>query len=187
MRIISGSAKGRRLTALAGDATRPTTDRVKESIFNLLMPYVRGARVLDLFAGSGALGIEALSLGAVQAIFVDKSYQAIRVINKNLSVSGLADQALTYRLSWKHAIKQFQAENQLFDLIFLDPPYDFDNYVEIIETIALNGLLADDAVVLVEHDYKLSLPSDIGMLSLIKDNRYGDIGISIYQSGNKGG
>lgn len=187
MRVISGSAKGRRLSTLAGEATRPTTDRVKESIFNLLMSYVSGARVLDLFAGSGALGIEALSRGAEQATFVDKSYQAIRVINRNLASCGFAEKALTYRLSWKHAIKQFQAEELQFNLVFLDPPFDFDNYVEIIESLAGNNLLAEAAVILVEHDYKFSLPSDIGVLSLIKDNRYGDIGISIYQLGNKGG
>lgn len=187
MRVISGKAKGRRLFTIPGEATRPTTDRVKEAVFSLLGPNLQDAKVLDLFAGSGALGIEAISRGAAAAVFVDNSSRAVKVIKKNVESCGFQEEATTYRLNAQQALNKMKAEGRVFDLIFLDPPYNISNYDEIIQKIQDNGLLEKDARIVVEHDYKLSLPSEIGMLSLIKDNKYGDIRISIYQAEGKGG
>lgn len=182
MRVISGKAKGRRLRTIAGDATRPTTDRVKESIFSLLGPSLLDLQVLDLFAGSGALGIEALSRGASVAVFVDNSAQAIQVISDNIDKCGFKAQATVYRINAKQAIKLLREKGARFNLVFLDPPYNLAGYEELILALIESDLLAEEARIVVEHDYKLTLPSVIGVLSLIKDNKYGDIKISIFQA-----
>lgn len=187
MRVISGKSKGRRLRTIPGDSTRPTADRVKESIFNLLGPTLQGVQVLDLFAGSGALGIEAISRGAKTVVFIDNNFRAIQVIKENIESCGFQSEATIHHLNAKQALNQLKEEGQLFDLVFLDPPYNNQQYEEIILTILKNNLLTEKARVVVEYDYKLSLPSEIGMLSLIKNNKYGDIKIAIYQAKGKGG
>ena len=123
MRVIAGSAKGRRLFAPKGTETRPTSDRVKESLFNILGERVIGGAVLDLYAGSGALGIEALSRGAARAVFVDAEKAAIETIRRNVEGAGFSDRATIRRASAKTALRDLTADGERFDLIFLDPPY----------------------------------------------------------------
>ncbi|EIJ79461.1 methyltransferase [Bacillus methanolicus MGA3] len=123
MRVISGACKGRILKAVPGSSTRPTTDKVKEAIFNMIGPYFDGGLGLDLFAGSGGLGIEALSRGLSKVIFVDKDKKAIQIIHENIKTCGLMEQSEVYLNSAERALKAIIKRGLVFDFIFLDPPY----------------------------------------------------------------
>ena len=149
MRVISGTAKGTRLESLEGDKTRPTLDRVKEALFNIIQNDVRDAYVLDLFSGSGALGIEALSRGAKFCVMADKSSDAIKVINKNLQKARLGDNAKIIKNDY---IKTLDSLNQKFDLIFIDPPYAENIAVDAIENIIKLDLLSEDGTIILETD-----------------------------------
>ncbi|MGI5883776.1 MAG: 16S rRNA (guanine(966)-N(2))-methyltransferase RsmD [Candidatus Spyradocola sp.] len=139
MRIISGQARGRKLVTLEGEATRPTLDRTREALFNILQTRVRGAKVLDLFAGSGALGLEALSRGAQSAVFCDNSRQACDVIRKNIDAVRVGDRSRLLCCDAMDALKRLAGER--FDLVFLDPPYRKGLVDQ-----ALRGLLAAQAL-----------------------------------------
>ncbi len=149
MRIVAGSARSRVIHAPEGRDTRPTLDRVRENLFNVLSRRVPGARVLDLFAGSGALALEALSRGAESAVLVDHDRAAIRCIRENVSTLGFEDAALVLQADWQAAANQLQREGHLFDLIFLDPPYAMEDLSQVTE--ALIPLLAQDGWVVIEH------------------------------------
>ena len=123
MRIISGTSRGSRLVTLEGTETRPTLDRVKEPLFSIIQMHIKDARVLDLFAGSGALGLETLSRGAKSAVFSDISDKAINVIKQNVEKTKLGEKAIVLKGSYEDILKQMKNENKEFDLIFLDPPY----------------------------------------------------------------
>lgn len=149
MRIISGTAKGTRLESLEGDKTRPTLDRVKEALFNIIQNDVMDAYVLDLFSGSGALGIEALSRGAKFCIMADKSSDAIKVISKNLQKTRLEENAKIVKNDY---IKTLNSLNQKFDVIFIDPPYAENIAVNAVEHIIKLDLLAEDGIIVLETD-----------------------------------
>jgi 16S rRNA (guanine966-N2)-methyltransferase len=151
LRVIAGEARGRRLVAPKGDA-RPTADRVKESLFaSLGADRLEGAIVLDLYAGSGALGIEALSRGAARAVFVDKDRRAHDALRANLATTGFTERAQVNRGPAASFVGR-GAAGAAFDLVFLDPPYDLDaaELVQVLETLARPGLLADAATVVIE-------------------------------------
>ena len=154
MRVISGTARGKKLSSLEGLTTRPTLDRVKEALFNILQFDLKDARILDLFSGSGALGIEALSRGAKEAVFCDNSHRAIQIINKNLKETRLIDKAKIVNKDYIDAIKQLHKQSQKFDIIFLDPPYKSDYAIKSIEYIIKYNLLAKDGIIIVETDDK---------------------------------
>lgn len=148
MRIISGKYRGKRLMAPEGKTTRPTSDKVRESVFNILISHGElGANVLDLFAGTGALGIEALSRGAETALFVDKSPEAASVVKKNLANMGVT--MPVYNTDWKVAVRKLAGRK--FDLIFLDPPYALGIESELIRNIKAADLLTDDGCIVLEH------------------------------------
>ena len=150
MRIISGTARGTKLYTLEGLETRPTLDRVKESLFNIIQNEIKGSIVLDLFSGSGAIGLELLSRGAKKAILCDKSKEAIQIINKNVEKTHFQDKAEIYNVDFKTAIKKL--ENQKFDIIYIDPPYVTD-YVKIaVEEIVRNKLVNYDSKIIIETD-----------------------------------
>ena len=123
MRIIAGKFGGRRLKAVPGMKTRPTTDKVKESMFNIIGPYFDGGNVLDLFAGSGGLSIEAVSRGADQAYLIDRQYQAIKTIKENVAVTKAEDQFQIFKTDARKALTKLAEKQIKFDLVFLDPPY----------------------------------------------------------------
>jgi 16S rRNA (guanine966-N2)-methyltransferase len=149
MRIIAGKYKGRRLFVPAGLKIRPTSDRVKEAIFNILSPYLSEALVLDLYAGTGNLGIEALSRGAKRAVFVDKHPLAIQTIKRNLFILGIKDEALVYK---RDILKGLSFLKEQYQLIFMDPPYE-KGYIE--KTLAyLFPFLAKDGIIIIEHSPK---------------------------------
>ncbi len=149
MRVISGTAKGTCLESLEGNKTRPTLDRVKEALFNIIQNDIRDAYVLDLFSGSGALGIEALSRGAKFCVMADKSNEAVKVITKNLQKTRLEENAKVIRNDY---VKTLNSLNQKFDLIFIDPPYAEDIAVNAIKQVIELDLLAEDGIIVLETD-----------------------------------
>jgi 16S rRNA (guanine966-N2)-methyltransferase len=175
MRVIAGQWGGRRLQAPPGDATRPTSDRVREALFSVLGARVDDARVLDLFAGSGALAIEALSRGAAAATLVDSSRHAIAAIRRNLDE--LEVSADVRRQTAEAFLARARRENRQYDLVFVDPPYNRASGFRGRLSAALSPVLAPQARVIVESDSKTPLTLD---LSLIFERRYGDTLIRIY-------
>lgn len=196
MRIIAGSLGGRRLAAPSGTRVRPTADRVKESFFSILAGRCEGARVLDLFAGSGALGIEALSRGAREVVFVEKDPQVARVLEANLQALELGSRASLLRLPAERALpcaadepRRSRGKGALglalhggaFNLAFVDPPYGQGLAVMALERLALEGALTDGAMVVVEHSRRDALPEKSGALERVDVRHYGDTDISFYQ------
>lgn len=172
MRIIAGEHRGRTLIAPKGLDTRPTLDRVRESLFNILMPRLLGARVLDLFAGSGALGLEALSRGAAQAVFVDSAREAQVAVAKNIEALDVLDRAKLLRCDWQAAISRLRVDGAQFDLVFLDPPYRLDEAGRMLESLRVSGLLSAHALVIYEHAKGLSPNTDAWHVA--DTRRYGD-------------
>ena len=178
MRIIAGSARGRTLIAPKGLHTRPTLDHVRESLFNIIQRDVPGAVVLDLFAGSGALGLEALSRGARQAVLVDKARQAMDCIRRNVEMLRAAEQALLRQGDWQAVLMQLDGIQ--FDLVFLDPPYKLVKYREMAALLVQRNLLNHDALLVIEHqkNVAIALPPEF----LLRDVRtYGDTQIHLFR------
>jgi len=151
MRVIAGEFKGRHLKAVSGSNTRPTSDKIKESVFHMLGPFFKGGLCLDLFAGSGSLGIEAISRGMDKGIFVDKSSSAIRVIHKNVEMLKIKSQCEIYRNDAYRALQIMSKKNLRFDLIILDPPYDRGHYQKVIDYIVEKELLLPTGQLYIEH------------------------------------
>ena len=150
MRVIAGTARRLLLVTPAGRDTRPTTDRIKETLFNILQPHLAGCRFLDLFAGSGGVGIEALSRGASFACFADSSREAIACIKQNLTHTGFTNRSAVYAMTAQAAIRQMRSEHREFDLVFLDPPYGKGLEITALTLLKEAGLLAEDAMIVVE-------------------------------------
>lgn len=153
MRVISGKARGTKISTIESSKTRPTLDRVKESLFNIIQNDIKNSDILDLFAGSGALGIEALSRGAKKAIFCDNNKESINIIKENLQKTKLIDNAVIINKDYKDCLKQFN-ENQQFDIVFLDPPYKLDIAIDALKLIINENLLKDDGLIIIETDEK---------------------------------
>ena len=185
MRVISGSARGKKLNSLQGDLTRPTLDRVKEALFNILQFEIRDSIVLDLFSGSGALAIEALSRGAKRAIVCDNSKEAIKIINKNLQETKLLDKAQIICSDYMEALNKIANQNIKFDIIFLDPPYK-TNYLEnAINTIVKNELLKQDGIIVLETDdeNKIENIKKIENIEIYDKRKYGIVNIVFVRKG----
>ncbi len=177
MRIIAGTARSRQLEAPKGRDTRPTLDRVRENLFNILQGRVWDTRVLDLFAGSGALALEAISRGAAGAVLVDCDRAAHTVEKRNADKLGFAAKTRILLSDWEAALRTLTRENQLFDLVFLDPPYAMSDLTQVTER--LKPLLAEDAVMVVEHP--ATAPSQVADGYVLEDTRkYGYVGVSLY-------
>lgn len=181
MRVVSGDLKGRILKAVPGTSTRPTTDKVKESLFNMIGPYFSGGLGLDLFAGSGGLGIEALSRGLEKVIFVDREGKAIHIVNENLKSCDLEDRAEVYRNDAVRALKAIQKRDLVFDYIFLDPPYKKQQLVKLLEMIDNENLVHNDGLIVCEHASDIALPEKLGGLKQTRNEKYGIIGITLYK------
>lgn len=152
MRIISGSARGTKLVTLQGENTRPTLDRVKESLFSIIQNKILDAHVLDLFSGSGALGLETLSRGAKSAILCDNNIEAIKIINQNVEKTKMKDKAIVIKNNYTKCLETLQNENVKFDLIFLDPPYKTNFAIDALKTILNLDLIADDGIIIIETE-----------------------------------
>jgi len=179
MRIIAGEMRSRRLKAPEGNDTRPTADRVKEALFSILAGKVYGARVLDLYAGSGALGLEALSRGAESAVLCDCARDACRVIRENIAGLGCEGRARLLPLRDTAALETLKKSGTQFDLIFLDPPYRMDT-APVCAAIAQGELLAEGGVIVAEHG-RLTPPDVAPPLRLFDRREYGVTGLSFYR------
>ncbi|GAB6413806.1 16S rRNA (guanine(966)-N(2))-methyltransferase RsmD [Bacillus luti] len=186
MRVVSGKCKGHPLKAVPGNTTRPTTDKVKESIFNMIGPYFDGGIALDLFGGSGGLGIEAISRGIDKAIFVDRDSKAIKVIHQNLESCRIQEQAEVYRNDAERAVKALIKREMSFDLILIDPPYKEQKIVSLISVMDQHGLLHSDGLIMAEHGNDVVLPDSIGGLVKVRAENYGITAISIYKYEGEG-
>ena len=174
MRIISGSSKGRRLATRKSDAIRPTSDRVKESLFGILGDRVKERRVLDLFAGTGNLGIEALSRGARRAVFVEMGRQALPVIRRNLAECGMWDRSEIIPKDVIQAIGVLKERSERFDLILVDPPYGKGMVQRTLLKLSSNPIYHDDSILVIQHDRREPLSSSAGNWNLIRQKRIGD-------------
>lgn len=181
MRVIAGEKKGFKLKAPKGLNTRPTEDRIKESLFNIIRHIHGEAVVLDLFAGSGGIGIEFLSRGAMKSYFVDKSYESIQCIKDNLIHTGFLDRAEIIKKGVSSALREFNDNNIKFDFIFADPPYRKGLALDILKTIDSMDILKEDGLLILEHEKDLIL-EDVSIIRLIrKDYReYGFKALSFY-------
>lgn len=178
MRVITGSARGRRLNELKGYDTRPTTDKVKEGIFSAIQFEVEGARVLDLFAGTGQLGIEALSRGAASAVFVDQRTDAVKLIRENLALTKLTEGA---QVVCGESMAYLNGLRQPFDLILLDPPYEGDLLERAIAHIARFDILARDGIMIAESPVEKELPALAAPYRVAREYRYGKIKVTLYR------
>lgn len=185
MRIIAGNAKGRKLMSPSGDhKVRPTADRVKEAVFNIIGPCIKGFIVLDLFAGTGSLGLEALSRGAEFAIFVDKDPESLKVLKKNIGLTGFIDKSEVLSGDGLKVLGKLKTANKLFDLIFIDPPYEGDIYKKVPFLIEKYGIIRDGGYVIVEHPVSTVLDGGWCQLKNIKNKKYGNTAISIFTKGD---
>ena len=180
MRIIAGDYKGRRLQSPQDYSIRPTTDKVKEALFSILTEKIWGSRVLDLFAGTGNLGIEALSRGAETCVFTDSSRESLRLIRENIAhckdKEGARVEAGDYR-------KILGNQTEPFDIILLDPPYNKGLLDECFRLIAENELMAEDGVIVAEHRREEKMPEELHGFQKQKERRYGIVMLSIYANG----
>ena len=177
MRVITGTARGRRLKELQGMETRPTTDRVKEGLFNIVQFDIEGRQVLDLFAGTGQLGIEALSRGAAAATFVEQRKEAAKLAGENLRLTGLSDRA---RVVCGDAMSYLASAGQKFDLVFLDPPYGTGLLEEAVSKIIQFDILSPHGIMVCESKVEQELPPVERPYFLHKTYRYGQIKLTVY-------
>lgn len=179
MRVIAGAQRGRRLMGPKGPGLRPTSDRVKEALFSILSPRLAGARVLDLYAGTGAIGIEALSRGAGHATFVEPRASSLRVLRANLERCGFGEQATVHPCTVASFCRRSAASEPAYDIVFADPPYDDADAAALLSALARHsGLCPTDTLVL-EHSSK-SEPVIDG-LTLVRRYRYGDTALSVFR------
>lgn len=178
MRVITGSARGRRLKELEGMETRPTTDRVKEGLFNILQFDIEGRRVLDLFAGTGQLGIECLSRGAASAVFVDRRADAVKLIRENLKITELTDRA---RVVSGDSMEYLKSIREKFDIVLLDPPYAAGLLEGAVAHLARFDILAPHGIIVAEHPAEMAMPALTAPYRLHRTYRYGKIGLTVYR------
>jgi 16S rRNA (guanine966-N2)-methyltransferase len=186
MRVIAGKFRSRQLRSLKGLTLRPTSDRLRETLFNVLADYVPGARFIDVFAGTGAVGIEALSRGAGEVVFIEKHAGAAALIKKNLESLGVGEGARVLPVDAVHGIellgKAGSSENASQTILFLDPPYgNVEDYDRILSCLGFEGLLSEGSIVVAEHRRNFDLPETVGSLQRVRVLRQGDAVLSFYR------
>ena len=178
MRVITGSARGRKLKTPENYDIRPTTDNVKESVFNIIQFDIEGRRVLDLFAGTGQLGIECLSRGAASAVFVDQSREAVKIVKDNLKACGLSGTVV------QSDALSFLRTCGKFDIIFIDPPYDSDLYESVLNTVNSIDILSDGGIIICESRRERALPEMTAPYKKRREYTYGKVKLCIYTKEN---
>ena len=193
MRVIAGTYKSRILKSLKGLALRPTSDRLRETLFNVLAPNLAGSRFVDLFAGTGAIGIEALSRGAAEVVFIENHDPAVTLIRRNLESLGIKTGATVLTVDALRGLAMLAARTNsgapAFDHVFLDPPYAAaEDYSRVLEFLGAADLLAPASLVVAEHRRNFDLPGEAGMLRRFRVLRQGDATLSFYRRhGEMGG
>uniref|UniRef100_A0A2R5L0K0 Methyltransferase n=1 Tax=Hirondellea gigas TaxID=1518452 RepID=A0A2R5L0K0_9CRUS len=180
MRIIAGSAKGKIIKCRDGFDTRPTTDRVKESLFSMIAPYISEAVVLDLFSGTGNIALEAISRGAKRAVMIEKEKEALRVIIQNVNNLGFDDRCRAYKNETLRALTILGKKREKFNIIFLDPPYKDNVCNEVIEKISETGILAEGGLIVAEHHILEDMEDVISEFKKVDERRYGKKELSFY-------
>lgn len=178
MRVISGKARGLKLIAPRNEDVRPTTDRVKEAMFNIIAPHIYDSKVLDLFSGSGALGIEAISRGARVGYFSDKSKDSVAMTKKNLKKARLENVSEVYNYGFEKMIELIHREKVKIDIIFVDPPYFEGLFEKVIRLIDEKNILDENGIIVIEHDMKTSIEGS-GRLVKTKEKKYGKTVVTI--------
>ena len=181
MRIIAGAYKGRRLATPRGETTRPTADQVRIALLDTLMPWLPEARVLDLFAGAGGVGLEALSRGAAHATFVERDARAVQALRANVTTLGVERAARIVRDDVRRGLRTLWREGGRFDVVFLDPPYDGNDVAATLEALGGVELLADDAVVVAQHLTKRAPASSVGGLAAFRTRRFGETTLTFFR------
>ena len=181
MRVISGTARGTKLKTLDEVTTRPTLDRVKESIFNIINNYIKDSVVLDLFSGSGALAIEALSRKAKKAIVCENNKLAVNIIQDNLKKTKLLDKCEIIYDDYINCLEKMKNQNNIFDIIFLDPPYGKGMGIKAIEKISEFKLLSKDGLIILETDKEEIIPEEIGIYNIYDERIYGKVKINFFR------
>ncbi|HEV8341512.1 MAG TPA: 16S rRNA (guanine(966)-N(2))-methyltransferase RsmD [Candidatus Binatia bacterium] len=181
MRVIGGKVKGHRFKVPKGRAVRPTAARVKEALFNILPHDLSGLKILDLFAGSGNLSVEALSRGAAEAVLVDRSPKLARTIRENLRTLGFADRTQVWTASALQAIRRLAHRRYTFDLVFVDPPYEKGWTGKIVAALGREGLLRQSGMVIAEHSIREEVQESYGSLVLQDRRRYGSTVLSFFR------
>ena len=183
MRVVAGRQKGRRLKEPEGQDLRPTSARVREALLAVLAHRTQGARVLDLYAGTGALGLESLSRGAHQVVFVENHVASARILRENVTRCGHDERCVVVTEDVETFLTtppSFE-EPPVFDMVFADPPYHTTDLVPLLERLDLSGKIASRGIVVLEHFFKHSVPSRIGVLIQTRQSRYGDTMLTFYQ------
>ena len=179
MRVISGKARGLKLNAPKDNNVRPTTDRVKESLFNIINSYIIDSEVLDLFAGTGSLGIECLSRNAKSCVFVDINNTSLDIVKSNIKKAKVEKESTVLKLDFKSAINKLKPKK--FDIIFMDPPYYENLFIECLEEISKSNILKQEGIIVVEHDTKELLEDNVGDLIKTKSKKYGNTTLIFYE------
>lgn len=180
MRVISGELRGRKLEKLEGMSIRPTSDRVKESLFNMFGARTFDSSFLDLFAGTGGIGIEAYSRGAGEVVFIDVDAKSIQVLKGNLQKLNILDKVEVYNTDYINAINKLAADNRKFDIIFMDPPYLKGYEKNALLEVSDKDLLSDEGIIVVEHDITDEMPEKSGKLSMLRQKKYGNTMLAFY-------
>lgn len=181
MRIISGKFGSRPIQAVEGIQTRPTTDKVKEAIFSRIGPYFEGGKMLDLYAGSGAMSLEAISRGMSHSVMVDKDIKAIRTIDMNIKSLDVKNQCTVLKMDAFAVLRNLASQKEQFDLVFLDPPYAQQRIEEILTFLCVNDMLQGSANVIAETAKEDALPEQIDALVKVKEAIYGMSKITYYK------
>lgn len=188
MRVISGIARGKNLKAPPGNETRPITDMIKEALFNVLGPDIQGTDFLDLFAGSGSVGIEALSRGADRVVFIDNSSLAVKVIQANLAHCHFTEKHEVFKNDVFKAVDRLKKDSRWFDYIYIDPPFTQENiFPEIMRKMDGTQLLKDQGTLIIRTPRKMEMPAALKNLQRVRHNHYGESTLHYYQSIIKGG
>lgn len=180
MRVVSGEFRGRKLSAVPGMATRPTTDKVKEALFNIIGPYFDGGVSLDLFAGSGGLSIEGVSRGIDRAVLIDRQYAAIKTIKKNVEATKRPEKFQIFKQDAVKALHLLQGHKEHFDLVYLDPPYAKQKIVENLSAMVELDLLNPGAIIVAETNQEANLPDDLPGFKMVRRQDYGITVLTIY-------
>lgn len=186
LRIITGTAKGKRIETLEGEATRPTSERIKEAVFSSIQFDVENRRVLDLFAGSGQLGLEALSRGAQSVSFIDSEREAIDIVKKNARTCGFFDVCRYIVSDWRNYIRKASGKDK-YDLVFIDPPYSMECCADALKRLVSAGLLENGSIVVLESGTEDVKAEDFSDFEVIKSTHYGKktfVNILLYKGGN---
>jgi len=178
MRIIAGELKGRRLTAPKDESVRPTAEKVREAVFSMLQTYIPDAVVVDLFAGTGSLGLEALSRGARRAYFVDRDRTSIALVKANVGTCGVEERSVILCSDYGSAIGRI---HDRADIVFLDPPYKAGLMEDCLNRLAASELLPEGGIVVAEHGREEILPDTVSGLRRIRDRKYGKVRVSVYE------